>query len=106
MTTMSPICAAAACGDAEVLNALMATGHDPEGSDAEGWQPAHWAAAAGSFEGIHALQCKGVPLNTKTFSDLSPADVASDAGHTELAALIIDLVDRFAPVKRRAMSLG
>ena len=106
MSSLSPACFAAVQGDAEGLIELIAIGHDPEDSDAVGWQPAHWAAAAGSFEAVHALQLKGVRLDANTFSNASPADVANEAGHTELAALIRYFVGRNAPSKRRAISPG
>jgi ankyrin repeat protein len=76
---------AAAAGRADLVNALLARGADPNAPGVEGWTPLHEAAAHGRREAALALLDAGANPGFGTPSGFAPLDLAIQAGDADLA---------------------
>ncbi|MEZ4427106.1 MAG: ankyrin repeat domain-containing protein [Nannocystaceae bacterium] len=88
----SPLRAAfdvASLADAEMSAAtLLANGADPNAREPGGQSSLHAAAARGSVELVEMLVRKRARVDARDLRGHTPLDVATDAGHTRVAALL------------------
>ncbi len=81
-----PINAAAAGGNLEALNLLLAHGADVDARMTAGHAPLHAAAANGRDEMVEALLAHGAAPAPRNDEGRTPAHLASDRGHVAIAA--------------------
>ncbi|MDQ6858740.1 MAG: ankyrin repeat domain-containing protein [Chloroflexota bacterium] len=75
-------------GDSESALALVVAGADPNAKQRHGWTPLHAAAQTGDRAVIAALLAAGADPTLTHDAGRRAADLAREAGHTELAALL------------------
>jgi ankyrin repeat protein len=75
-------------GDSESALALIAAGADPNAKQRHGWTPLHAAAQTGDRAVVAALLAAGADPALTHDGGKRAADLAREAGHTELAALL------------------
>jgi ankyrin repeat protein len=77
--------AAVSRGDTEGLALILDHGGDPDARQQGGWTALHGAAAQGHWAMVELLVGAGADPRAKTDKDETPADLARNAGHAELA---------------------
>lgn len=75
-------------GDSDSALALVAAGADPNAKQRHGWTPLHAAAQTGDCAVVGALLAAGADPTLTHDGGKRAADLAREAGHTELAALL------------------
>jgi ankyrin repeat protein len=80
--------AVADAGDSESALALVAAGADPNAKQRHGWTPLHAAAQTGDRAVVTALLAAGADPTLTHDGGKRAADLAREAGHAELAALL------------------
>jgi ankyrin repeat protein len=97
----SPLHTAAFHGSTAAVEILLEDGRLPvDGRSAEGRTPLHSAATAGQLKIIEALLRHGADA-TIAWIGMTPADVASQNGHDEVAALLKE-AERKGPAREQA----
>jgi uncharacterized protein len=68
-----------------VITALLAAGADAAGADVQGYTPLHLAASRGDQAASELLIACGATHNARTPDGKTPADIAREKGHVDLA---------------------
>ena len=82
---VAPVHAAATIGDAASLRLLLERGADPNARQHLGYAPLHSAAANDDRATSEILLAHGADPHAKTDDGKTPADLATERGHGELA---------------------
>lgn len=80
---ITPLHRAAAAGEGDTIEVLVAAGADVHAVDNQGLTPLHRAAAAGDVDAINALIARGADVNAKDNQNLTPLHHAAGAGNVE-----------------------
>ena len=80
-----PLHAAAARGDVEIVEMLLAAGADPDVRQQGGYLPLHEAARGGKTEIAHALVKGGARADLAEDTGKTAVDLAREGGHADLA---------------------
>lgn len=83
-----PIHSAVAGGHDDVAGILIAAGADVNAPQRHGWTPLHGAAQNGSLVTVERLLAAGADATARNDDGFSAADLAREAGHAEIAALL------------------
>ena len=85
-------------GNEEGVRSLIASGADPNASDAGGGRPLYFASAGGHTATVSALIAAGADVNAQDQSDWTALHVASVEGHLDavLALLAASGIDKDA----------
>lgn len=75
-------------GHPEIALALIGAGADPNAKQRHGWTPLHGAAHSGDRAVVEALLAAGADRTITNDEGRTAADIARDAGHADLAALL------------------
>ncbi|WP_257295102.1 ankyrin repeat domain-containing protein [Endozoicomonas sp. YOMI1] len=98
--TGAPLHYAAAQGQQEAIDALIARGADVNARTKDGKTPLHCAAAQGHQQAIGALIARGADVNARTKDGRTPLHCAAAQGHQEaIDALIARVADVNARTK-------
>jgi ankyrin repeat protein len=81
-----PIHSAVAGGHDDVVAVLIAAGADLNARQSGGYAPLHGAAQNGAIATIDRLLAAGADRGARNDAGRTPADLASEAGHAEVAA--------------------
>jgi ankyrin repeat protein len=81
-----PIHSAVAGGHDDVIAVLIAAGADLNARQSGGYAPLHGAAQNGAIATIDRLLAAGADRGARNDAGRTPADLASEAGHAEVAA--------------------
>lgn len=84
----TPLHAAAAGGAAEAARLLVAAGAEVGATDALGWAPLHIAAAGARADVVRVLLAKGADRRQTGPEGKTAAQVATERGHDDVAALL------------------
>jgi uncharacterized protein len=85
---VTPLHSAAAGRHPDIVSLLLEHGADPNARQRGGWTPLHAAAQNGDSSSVEALLAAGADPVTRHDAGSSAADLAEEAGHSELAALL------------------
>ncbi len=84
----TPLHAAAAGGNVEVVKLLLMRGADANASQDSGWTALHSAAQAGNREMVEVLVAYGADLNARANNHQSPLDLALTKGQRQTVELL------------------
>jgi ankyrin repeat protein len=84
----TPLHAAVAGNQPELVDLLLQHGSDPNATDANGWTPLNLAAHAGSIELVQRLLAAGADVTIANQEGNTPLDVARQQGHEEVIGLL------------------
>ncbi len=85
---------AAACGSASIARHLLQAGADPNARQQGGWTALHSAARHGNRELLDVLLDFNADATVASDDDKTPADLAREAGHNDVAARLTDAPGR------------
>lgn len=85
----SALCAAAACGQANIAELLLSTGSSVNATLKDGKTPLHLASMGGYKDLARSLLEKGADLNARDEYRGTPLHYAAQRGHKDMAALLI-----------------
>ena len=106
----TPLHAAAAAGQADVVRQLLTAGAALEAGDNRDRTPLHHAAAAGHVEVVESLLAAGAALEARDNRGRRPVHHAAGAGHVELVALLLaagaEVNDKWATPLQDAAGAG
>jgi hypothetical protein len=94
----TPLHAAAAQGQVDVLDRLASAGADANRGDSSRATPLFLAAASGQLEAVQALaESHGADLNRQDASSRTPLDAAAAAGHAGVVRYLVARGARYNP---------
>ncbi|KAF8541800.1 hypothetical protein BDD12DRAFT_803421 [Trichophaea hybrida] len=89
----TPLVWASEMGSLEAIQKLLDAGADTNKQERDGWSALHWAAANGHHEVAKLLLKYGAKKDIADLRGVTPHFVASDCGHTVLAAELFPDID-------------